>query len=102
MPIANLHSKRGLNFSFSASDRDTYAAGKQSLPGAQPFAWRHVHARPLWRWLCHHGRAILIALPVIFFAWHIATGSLVIMRGADYPAKRIATVMLAPSPSPNT
>ena len=99
MPITNLHSKRGLLFSFSASDRNTYATRKRPPAGAQTFAWLHVHARQLLRGLCHHGRSILIALPVIFFAWHIAAGSLTIMRGTDYSAKRNATTIL-PAPSP--
>ena len=67
--------------------------------GAQSFAWLHAHARQLLRGLCHHGRSILIALPVIFFAWHIAAGSLAIMRGTDYSAKRNATTIL-PAPAP--
>ena len=99
MPITNRHSKRGLLFSFSASDRNTYATRKRPPAGAQTFAWLHVHARQLLRGLCHHGRSILIALPVIFFAWHIAAGSLTIMRGTDYSAKRNATTIL-PAPSP--
>ena len=101
MPIANLHSKRGLLFSFSAAARDTYAARKRPPAGAQTFAWLHVHARQLLRGLCHHGRSILIALPVIFFAWHIAAGSLTIMRGTDYSAKRNATTIL-PAPARTT
>ena len=101
MPIANLHSKRGLLFSFSAAARDTSAARKRPPAGAQTFAWLHVHARQLLRGLCHHGRSILIALPVIFFAWHIAAGSLTIMRGTDYSAKRNATTIL-PAPARTT
>jgi len=101
MPIAKLYSKRGLLFSFSASERDTYAARKRPPAGAQSFAWLQVHARQLLRGLCYHGRSILIALPVIFFAWHIAAGSLTIMRGTDYSAKRNATTIL-PAPTRTT
>ena len=101
MPIAKLYSKRGLLFSFSASERDTYAARKRPPAGAQSFAWLQVHARQLLRGLCYHGRSILIALPVIFFAWHIAAGSLAIMRGTDYSAKRNATTIL-PAPTRTT
>ena len=101
MPIANLHSKRGLLFSFSTSERDTYAARKRSPAGAQSCAWLHAHARQLLRGLCYHGRSILIALPVIFFAWHIAAGSLSILRGTDYSAKRNATTII-PAPTRTT